>query len=256
MNFGLNLYSLRKQISTVEDFESSVLKLKKMGYSYLQFSGAPFNSASIKQISEKTNMPFMLTHVPFDRILNDTKNLVEEHKSFGCTSIGLGSMQFKSMSDEEIKENIAKLEKAGKTISSLGAKFFYHNHAHEFCKLSNGQTIYDYIIENTEHVNFILDTYWLQVGGVSITDYINKTSGRIECVHLKDYLPCYGEHGIKGRFAPVGEGNINWKAVIDCMKNAGAKHFFVEQDDACDYENPFAQVKSSIDYLINNFGKV
>jgi len=115
---------------------------------------------------------------------------------------------------------------------------------------------YDYIIENTEHVNFILDTYWLQVGGVSITDYINKASGRIECVHLKDYLPCYGEHGIKGRFAPVGEGNINWKAVIDCMKNAGTKHFFVEQDDACDYEDPFAQVKSSIDYLINNFGKV
>lgn len=253
MSFGLNLYSLRTKIKTREDFENTASLLKNMGYSCLQFSGAPFDADLIKSVSESTDIPILLTHVPFDRILNDSEKLVEEHKLFGCSNIGLGMMPFEGLSDTEIKNNIAKLEEAGKRLSGLGAKFFYHNHAHEFCKMKSGQTIFDYMIENTEHVNFILDTYWLQVGGVSIIDYVKKLSGRIECVHLKDYIPCYGPNGLAPRFAHVGEGNLNWKAIIDAMKASDTKYFFVEQDDACDYDAPFAQVESSIKYLNHNF---
>ena len=122
MKFGLNLFSLREQIKTPEDFKNTAARLKSMGYSYLQFSGAPFNSELIKKVSEKCDIPFYLTHVPFDRLENDTKNLVFEHNSFGCTNLGLGMMQFKDMCDDEIKRNVAKLEDIGKKISALVLK--------------------------------------------------------------------------------------------------------------------------------------
>lgn len=254
MKFGLNLFSLRKQIETPETFLETAKALKEMGYSSLQFSGAPFDPEVIRKVSEETELPIVLTHVPFDRILEDTEQLVREHEVFDCRNIGLGAMKFRGMDDAQIMENIGKLEEAGKKLNALGAKFFYHHHAHEFCKLTNGKTIFDCILEYTEHVNITMDTYWLQTGGVSITEYIAKSAGRLECVHLKDYLPIYNEENkLVPVFAPVGEGNINWRDVIDAMKKAGVKNYLVEQDNAALLENPLGQVGSSIRYLKSNF---
>ena len=40
---GLNIYSVNKLIKTDEGYLDTVKKLKDMGYSYLQFSGRPFD---------------------------------------------------------------------------------------------------------------------------------------------------------------------------------------------------------------------
>ncbi|MBQ8345237.1 MAG: sugar phosphate isomerase/epimerase [Clostridia bacterium] len=256
MKFGLNLFSLRKQIETPETFLETAFALKEMGYSYLQFSGAPFDKDVIRTVSEKTELPVVLTHVPLDRILNDTDTLVKEHDYFGCRNVGLGMMKFRDQTDEQILANIALLEEAGQKLQAKGAKFFYHHHAHEFCKLTTGQTIFDCILERTEHVNITLDTYWLQMGGVSILDYIQKAEGRLECVHLKDFLPTYdtADGKLAPAFAPVGSGNINWKQTIDALKAANATYFLVEQDNAALTEDPLGQVGSSIRYLNQHFG--
>ena len=90
MNAGLNLFSIRTLIDTEEHFLETAKKLKEMGYSYLQFSGAEFDADRIKRVSEATGLPIVLTHVPMDRILNDTAALMEDHAKFGCHNIGLG----------------------------------------------------------------------------------------------------------------------------------------------------------------------
>ncbi len=256
MNFGINLYSLRHQIETPDAFLETAKRLREMGYRSLQISGIPIDKELIRSVCEKCEMPAVLTHVPFDRIENDTAALVAEHERFGCRNVGLGMMKFRDLPEEEIFARVAALEAAGKKLRSYGAKFFYHHHSHEFCKLSTGETIFDYILNNTEHVNITLDTYWLQHGGVSILDYIKRCEGRLECVHLKDFLPRYDAEGkLKLSFAPVGEGNINWQAVIPTLLAAGATHFLVEQDDATSYPDPLGQAESSIRYLRTHFAK-
>ena len=135
MEFGLNLFSIRNLIQTEEDFLSTSFKLKEMGYSYLQYSGGPYDAEMIKRVSEKTGLPVVLTHVPFDRIINDTNALMEEHSSFGCKNIGLGSMpQDKLVDEKNCIEAIDKLNKAGKVMAENGFKFFYHHHHYEFIK--------------------------------------------------------------------------------------------------------------------------
>ena len=110
------------------------------------------------------------------------------------------------------------------------------------------------MIENAPHVSFTLDTYWVQYGGGDIADYVQRLSGRIGCVHLKDYrivterderskLIC------KPRFCPVGDGNINFKKLVPLMREAGTKYFIVEQDNAVDFDDPFAQVEASVRYI-------
>lgn len=254
MNVGLNLFSLRKHITTEADFLITANRLKEMGYSYLQFSGAPFDGEMIDRVSRESGMPVFLTHVPMERILDDTDRLMEEHALFGCRNIGLGAMPKEVLQDETLcKETIGKLNAVGEKMQKNGFCFFYHHHHFEFYK-HNGETVFDYMIANAPYIHFTVDTYWLQYGGVSITEFMEKLAGRIECVHLKDYLIDFPldpekERKFTPRFCPVGDGTINFRAAVDAAKKSGAEYFFVEQDNAPSFEDPFEQVKRSVNYI-------
>ena len=50
-------------------------------------------------------------------------------------------------------------------------------------------------------------------------------------------------------FAPVGYGNIDFKALIPKMKAAGTEYFIVEQDNASDHENPLGEAEKSVNYI-------
>lgn len=255
MDAGLNLFSIRNLIQTEEEFLSVALKLKAEGYSYIQYSGAPYDADKIARVSQASGMPIVLTHVPMDRILNETDALMEEHARFGCKNIGLGAMYLESILDEEkFKEEVAKLDAAGAKMREKGFKFFYHHHHFEFIKHSNGETAFEYMIKNAPNIHFTLDTYWLQYAGVEILSFLDKVRGRVECVHLKDYrldrkTEENGAITIYPRFSPVGEGNLDFAPIIKKLKEIGAKYFLVEQDDAADYPDAFGEVARSIHYI-------
>ena len=74
----------------------------------------------------------------------------------------------------------------------------------------------------------------------------------MDCVHLKDYrIGRDKEYALKLRleFAPVGDGLLDFKTLVEKMKALGAKYYFVEQDDAETYPDPLAQVGRSIGYI-------
>jgi sugar phosphate isomerase/epimerase len=249
MKLGINLYSLHGMIDTDDKLFKAVSKLKEIGYDYLQYSGAPFEAEKVKKLIDNTAMPVLLTHVPMDRIIDQTDKLIEEHIYIGCRNIGLGKISGDITNEEEIKANVAKLELAAEKIEAKGCRFFYHHHHYEFYKLSDGKTLFEYMIENAPHINFTIDTYWLQYGGADIYDYLQKLEGRMGCVHLKDYKIFSRECKLSPGFAPVGDGTMNFVKLMPEMKKRGARLFIVEQDDASSYEDPFQQLKRSYDYI-------
>lgn len=254
MEFGLNLYSIRNLLKTEEGFLDTTHKLCEMGYDCMQFSGMPFDADMITRVSRESGLPVVLTHVPMDRILDDTDALMEEHSRFGCTRIGLGMMAVKYMTDEsEFKSMVERLERAAQKMSENGFSFFYHNHHYEF-RRTGDITLMEYMLQNAPHINFTFDTYWAQYGGVGVLDYVKKLNGRIECVHLKDYMVNFstnaeGKLSVAPLYAPVGDGNINFKEIIPEMQKSGTKYFIVEQDNATDLPDPLGQVERSIKYL-------
>ncbi len=257
MKAGLNLFTLRNSIATEADFLNTANKLRDMGYSYLQYSGGPYDADMIARVSKESGLPIVLTHVPMDRILNETEALMEEHARFGCHNIGLGAMTKEALIDQKLcYEKIDELNAAGEKMRKNGFNFFYHHHHFEFVKY-NGETIFDYMIKNAPYINFTADTYWLQYGGVDIEAYLEKLSGRIECVHLKDYGVTIKTEEETGKvkfepyFKPVGDGNIDFKKAVAAAKASGAKYFLVEQDNAPTFDDPFEQVERSIKYITN-----
>ena len=106
------------------------------------------------------------------------------------------------------------------------------------------------MLENAPHINFTLDTYWLQYGGMDIASTVARLKGRIGCVHLKDYM--IDKMSYNPIFAPVGDGNIDFVSLVPKMVDAGAKYFLVEQDNAATLPDTMGEVKRSIRYIINN----
>ena len=104
------------------------------------------------------------------------------------------------------------------------------------------------------YINFTLDTYWIQYGGNDVVETIKKLKGRIECVHFKDYMIAVNAEGkgFEPRFAPVGDGNINFARALEAAREAGAKYFLVEQDNAALLPDTLGQVERSVKYVAAN----
>lgn len=102
---------------------ATALKLKELGYSYVQFSGASYDADKIARVSKASEMPICLTHVPMDRIIGETEKLMEEHTKFGCKNIGLGMMPLQTLVDNEaFKKTVEDLNRAGELMQRNGSR--------------------------------------------------------------------------------------------------------------------------------------
>ncbi len=114
---GLNLFSIRNLIGTEEELIATAQKLKDMGYSFFQYSGATFDPKRIKRMVDEVGTPVCLTHMDKDRLLNETEKVCEENLYFGNKNIGLGAMSAEVINDEKkCKEYIEKYNKAGEIM--------------------------------------------------------------------------------------------------------------------------------------------
>ena len=132
------------------------------------------------------------------------------------------------------------LNTLGEKANAAGLKLLYHNHDFEFKKDEDGNLIIDYLLENTdpEKVNFQMDLYWVTKAGVDPVAYFEKYPGRFKIWHVKDMDD-------QGRFAPVGEGNIDFARILAKKELSGMEYYMVEQDMTFDGLKPLEAIKIS-----------
>ena len=77
-----------------------------------------------------------------------------------------------------------------------------------------------------ETFHFILDTYWLQMGGVSPAAYIRKVKDRMKVCHFKDFAV----ENWTPTIAEIGVGNIDFKECFRACEDANVQYIVIEQD--------------------------
>ena len=240
------LYTVRDYAKTEQDLANTLEKVKACGYDNVQVSGVgPYSVDFLKNKLDELGMSTFGTHSNYDRIINDTDTLIEEHKKLGMKYIGLGWRRCKSK--EETLAFIEEITPATKKIKEAGLQFTYHNHHHEFARLEDGSTMMEVILENTDPALFglLVDTHWLQTAGVSVEKFLKDNINRIQVIHLKDYML---DSKLERRYAVVGEGNMDFESIMALAEKLGIKYCAVEQDD-CYGENPFDCLARSRDNL-------
>lgn len=237
------LYTLREFLKTPEDLASTFKKVKEIGYNAVQVSGiGPIDFKFVKDIADKEGLTICATHISFDRIKNDMEGVIKQHKLWDCKYVGIGSMPNEYRVDAKSIEKFAKeASECGKILQSNGLQLIYHNHNFEFKKY-DGKLGMDILFEESDKndFNFEIDTYWVQSGGADPIAWIKKVKDRMAVVHFKDMV--MGEEG-KQKMTEVGEGNLNWKGIIETCDKIGVKWCAVEQD-VCE-RSPFESLQIS-----------
>jgi sugar phosphate isomerase/epimerase len=228
VKLGITLYNFHSIIDTFEDLDNVLERLATIGVQVVQVSGiGKLDNYKVAEYCKKHNMEVCLTHVPMERILNDTDALIDEHKALGCNTIGLGWSPKEYRSVEGMKKYIADFTPAAQKIKAAGMQYAYHNHHFELERYE-GRTQLEIMIEDTDPdlFNFILDTHWLQTGGVYPPDYIRKVKGRMKVCHFKDYKIVNEER----MYAEIGTGNIDLDECYRACVESGVEYIIIEQD--------------------------
>ena len=242
MEIGAQFFTLRDHCKNLTDFAESLKKVADIGYKTVQISGVcPYEPEWLAEELKKNDLRCVLTHT---NVAADPLKTAKDHDIFGCPYAGLGYFAFDG-TRENYDAFIAQFTPVAQVLKDNGKYFMYHNHAHEFQKLE-GKTVFARMTEDmpADLMGFTLDTYWVQVGGADPAQWIEDLSGRVPCIHLKDYA--YGQ-----KMAPIGEGNLNWNRIFKAAEAAGTKFMLVEQDD-CNGEDPFQCLRRSYDFLAAN----
>ncbi len=259
MKLGAQLFTIRKQCGTNEMWEASLKRIADIGYRYIQLTAKPdYDVDHMVEICKRYGLEVVVTHNGTDAILHDTQTVIENHKKLGCDRIGIGSIPGfrKGFSGERVEDFLRDFAPAVQKIREAGMVFSYHNHDMEFARLDDkSRTYLDYICEHfsAQEMVVTLDTYWVQAGGGDPASWIRKLKGRTPCVHFKDMV--YDPVEEKIHIAPIGEGNMNYDAIIEACLECGVEYGLVELDD-CYGEDPFACLERSYKYLSTRYNLI
>ncbi len=242
MEIGAQLYTVRDFCKDPDALAETLKKIADIGYKHVQVSGTcAYEAGWLGRELRKNGLSCVLTHIPAKRLLEETEQVVADHDVLDCTYIGLGYYKF-DPAEEKYREFCGQYAPVAEKIAAGGKYFMYHNHASEFHKIGE-KTVLAKLAEDfpADKMGFTLDTYWVQVGGGDPADWIRQLSGRVPCIHLKDYAP-------EAKMAVVGEGSIDFDRVFSNAEDAGTKYMLVEQDH-CYGEDPFACLRRSYAFL-------
>ena len=134
IRLGCQLYTLRDYIQTYEDCEATFSYLNSIGINVIQISAiGPIPADKVAYLIDKYNMDVCVTHINFDRMLNEIDTVMNEHKLYHCDTIGIGSMPDRYRQDEQgIMKFIEDSSAVAHKLSENGFRFAYHNHSFEF----------------------------------------------------------------------------------------------------------------------------
>ena len=251
-NIGLQLYSIRDSIG--KDVPAAIAKVGKMGYKFVEPAGYDdgklygMEPAAFKALCQSNGLTILSSHVGQE--LPDSANLgknmawwdvcIDAHVAAGTKFLVqpfMGAGAYRSL--DTLKRYCDYFNTIGEKCKAKGIQFGYHNHDKEFSVKLEGQTIYDFMMTNTDpqKVTFEMDLYWARMGGVNPVDYFSKYPGRIQLWHIKDKKE-------------VGADNfMDFAAIWAAAPKSGMQYGIVEVEE---YNfDQFTSCQKSLDFLNN-----
>ena len=256
---GVQAMMLKDSFAEVGAFET-LRKVNAIGYNAVEVSQIAMtadNVAELDRAQHELGVDIAALSVametpkgmPADSLKDHFDKIVGDAKRLDTKLLRIGMLPFPAMKSIHAVVDFAKqANEYAERLQEQGIGLYYHNHHIEFAKF-DGQYMLDIIAGNSPAMGLEIDVHWVQRGGLDPVRTLEKYAGRTAMVHLKDYrigeLPesSFGllEAGdVTGfmadfknvvQFAEVGEGNLDFPAIIPAAQAAGAQYLLVEQDE-------------------------
>ena len=240
---GAQLYTVRQFTQTPGDVAQTLKKIADIGYTAVQLSG--FGSVSAQEVAlmvEDNGLTVASTHTDWGRFLNELDEVIAEHTLWRCPHPAIGGLPGEYFSLDGLSRFLDELGPIAERLAAEGMDFSYHNHNHELARYGK-RTWLDLLYDRADPrmLKAEIDTYWIQAGGGDPAQWIRRCAGREPLLHLKD-MAVTPQREV--RMAEIGEGNLNWPAILQAAAEGGVEWYFVEQDH-CYERDPFESLAIS-----------
>src|SRR5438876_1447292 len=208
---ALQLYTVRDL--TAKDFAATMKQVAGVGYKFVELAGYGNlgNAKAARKALDDAGLKACSGHFAIDLLEKNVEQVIADAQTLEIDTVVCPFLPEDRRRDAKGYEAIAKsLESVGSQLHQHGIVLGYHNHNFEFQKFGD-KTGFDIIFENTAPHLVIaeIDVYWVKFAGADPVEQIDKLGERVRLLHLKDMA-----QGSDKRFAPVGTGVIDFKAIL------------------------------------------
>ncbi len=189
-------------------------------------------------------------------VLVQAARLASNYRRIECYNVVIGPpRRVDTRSEEEALKALDELSRTLRLVSKIfldcGVRPSLHNHYDTMVETSDEL---EYVLSSVEPelLGFCPDTAHLALAGIPILETIGEHLDRITYVHLKDLRPSTGTEGrIKEWYKQtkeLGEGIIDFSAVIRLLKSSGQVEWLVVEQDYSE-KSPEESARASLDHL-------
>lgn len=250
---GMTLYTVRNEMG--KDPKNTLKQVADLGYKYIEavdYKDGKFYGMTpdeFKSYLKSLGLQPISVHMG-SMTLDNADKLIADVKAAGFKYFiapvpPMGMFKFdpktRTLGMEGTVEKLADiLNTIAQKAHAAGLEFLYHNHDFELKPNKDGVVVLDYLLEHLDpkFVNFQMDLYWVTKAGADPVAYFQRYPGRFKIWHVKDM-------DSQERFAPVGQGKIDFKRILANKKLSGMKYYIVEQDQTFDGLQPLDAIKIS-----------
>ncbi len=252
-HIGLQLYSLREMFKT--DPMAALDQAKAFGVTEVEAAGtAGLTAQEFRAALDARGLKAVSDHVQYGDMEKDLDAVVQTVKTLGAQYAVCPWIPHEGALDgPTVKQAAANFNKWGAAFRAAGIKFGYHTHGYEFIPGDKpGTTRFDELVAATDPKNVCLqlDVYWAYVGGADPAQLLEKYGSRWFSLHVKGVRPGLKREPGRSETKPedrvvVGQGELDWKALISAAQKAGVKYYFIEDETP----DPLKNIPPSIAYL-------
>ena len=249
MDFGVQTFTVRR--TQQKSLEEAYLPLIQMGIRSLEVARIKFsmeNARRIKALSEKYDIRISSIQVKPKQVFGEAEKIIEFCNIVGCRCVVISMLPFKCIlgSEKSFYNFVDSLDGAYETYAENGITLAYHHHNWEYIKLSCGKSRMEELLERTEKIRFVHDTYWTARSGIAPSEQIRRFGKRLQGVHLRDLT--FKRRGIDviAADAAIGDGVISFVDVLAAAEEVGCDYYVIEQNT----EHPYEEIEKSLGSLL------
>lgn len=254
-HLGLQLYSLRAQ---TKENTTGALDIAK-SYGITEVETASTGSLTPEQYSAELKSRGLVAisgHFGYNLFEKDIAGVIRDAKALGLQYVVVPFPPVgkdKMFTEELAHRTAAKFNEWGAICKKEGLRFGYHPHGLEFRPTADGkETVFDILMRETKPdlVTFQMDVYWAYYAGQDPAKLLEKFPNRWSMIHIKDMLKGLATGVHTGGTPPtakvtVGQGQIDWPAVLRAAQKVGVQHYFIEDETP----TPLQCIPDSFKYL-------
>ncbi|PPG10221.1 sugar phosphate isomerase [Rathayibacter sp. AY1F4] len=241
---------LKDAFATAGAFET-LREVRAIGYRSVELSQIPLTAsttAGLQRARDELGVEVAAISAglapgdsPGPALESDLAAVVADARALGTRTVRIGMLPASAAaSPAALLDFSDRCQVAASRLRDDGLRLLLHNHHVEFAR-HDGRLLLDVVAERAPLLGLELDVHWVQRGGLDPVTTLRRYGDRVALVHLKDYRVgppadlsggwSVQEFTSNVQFAEVGEGNLDFPAIVATSLALGVEHLLVEQDE-------------------------